>query len=61
MFISHESKFITDSKEKAELFNSFFTNQCSLLKNTSLLPTNCENLTNNPCLTLPLLTMTLGK
>ena len=28
----HENRFITDFKEKAELFNSFFSNQCSLLK-----------------------------
>ena len=36
----HENRFITDFKEKAELFNSFFSNQCSLLKNCSKLPTN---------------------
>ena len=28
-----------------ELFNSFFVNKCSLIKNTSELPTNCESLT----------------
>ena len=28
----HENRFITDFKEKAELFNSFFSSQCSLLK-----------------------------
>ena len=28
-----------------ELFNSFFANKCSLIKNTSELPTNCESLT----------------
>ena len=36
----HENRFITDFKEKAELFNSLFSNQCSLLKNCSKLPTN---------------------
>ena len=36
----HENRFITDFKEKAELFNSFFLNQCSLLNNCSKLPTN---------------------
>ena len=36
----YENHFITDFKEKAELFNSFFSNQCSLLKNCSKLPTN---------------------
>ena len=44
--IFHENKFITDFREKAELFNSFFANQCSLIKNTSVLPTNCESLTD---------------
>ena len=31
---------ITDFKEKVELFKSFFSNQCSLLKKCSKLPTN---------------------
>ena len=26
--IFHENKFITDFREKAELFNAFFVNQC---------------------------------
>ena len=30
--------FITDFKEKAELFNYFFSKQCSLLANHSKLP-----------------------
>ena len=44
--IFSENKFVTDFREKAELFNSLFVNQCSLIKNTSVLPTNCENLTD---------------
>ena len=36
----HENCFITDSKEKVELLNSFFSNQSSLLNNCSKLPTN---------------------
>ena len=44
--IFHDNKFITDFREKAELFNSFFTNQCSLITNTSELLTNCESLTD---------------
>ena len=42
----HENKLITDFKEKAELFNHFFVNQCSLLSNNSVLPTNLPQLTN---------------
>ena len=34
----HNNKFVTDFKEKAELFNSFFAKQCSLIKNESKLP-----------------------
>ena len=33
-------------REKAELFNFLFANQCLLIKNTSVLPTNYENLTD---------------
>ena len=33
------NRFITDFKEKAELFNSLFSNQCSLLNNCSKLLT----------------------
>ena len=32
--------FITDFCQKAELFNSFFAEQCSILLNSSKLPTN---------------------
>ena len=34
----HNNKFITDFKEKAELFISFFRKQCLLTKNNSKLP-----------------------
>ena len=40
--IFHENRFITDFREKAELFNSFFANQCSLITNCSVLPTDYE-------------------
>ena len=42
----HENRFITYFKEKAELFISFFSNQCSLLKNCSKLPTNLRYVTD---------------
>ena len=34
----HNGKFIMDFKEKTELFNDFFTRQCSLVNNNSKLP-----------------------
>ena len=42
----HENKFITDFKEKAGSFNHFFVNQCSLLSNNSVLPTDLPQITN---------------
>ena len=42
----HNNKFVTDFKEKAELFNSFFAKQCSLIKNESKLPPRLHFLTN---------------
>ena len=36
----HNSNFITNFCQKAELFNSFFAEQCSILLNSSKLPTN---------------------
>ena len=41
----HENKFVTDFKEKAELFNAFFAKQCSLIDNNSSLPKNLIYLT----------------
>ena len=45
--ILHESKFITNFKEKAELFNSFFAKQCSILDTGSTLPPSLYRYTNN--------------
>ena len=42
-----ENRFITDFKEKAELFNSFFAKQCSLIRNDSELLTSLTFYTNN--------------
>ena len=33
----HQNRYITKYKDKAELFNNFFANQCSLIKNSSVL------------------------
>ena len=36
----HDNKFITDFKEKTELFNSFISKQCPIINNGSKLPSN---------------------
>ena len=41
----YNNKFVTGVKEKAELFNSFFSKQCSLIKNGSKLPPRLHFLT----------------
>ena len=42
----YEIHFTTDFKEKAELFNCFFSQQCSLISNNSSLPTNVRYITD---------------
>ena len=42
----HEIKSIGNFKEKAELFNTFFANKCTVLDNSSVLPNNLVKLTN---------------
>ena len=42
----HENCFQTDFKEKTELFNSFFSDQCFLLNNCSKLSTNPRYVTH---------------
>ena len=36
--LCENNEYITNFKKKAELFNSFFANQCSLISNNSQLP-----------------------
>ena len=43
----HENKFVTDFKEKAEIFNPHFATQCSLISNSSKLPSYIRYLTDN--------------
>ena len=52
------NEYITDFKEKAELFISFFANQCSLINDNSQLPPTLSYKTNesNPQLKLTMMT-----
>ena len=46
----HLDKFITDSREKSTLFDSFFASQCTVLDTGSQLPFICaitENILDN--------------
>ena len=45
--ILHNNAFVTDFKKKAELFNSYFANQCTLINSNSTLPLNVQYLTDN--------------
>ena len=36
----HQNKYVTDFKKKAELFSCFFAKQCSVINNSSELPSN---------------------
>ena len=40
-----DDKHVTDIKTKANIFNEYFAEQCTLLKNKSLLPSNQTFLT----------------
>ena len=48
----HENEYVTDFKKKAELFNSFFAKQCSLISNSSELPLNLHYTTEKRLNTL---------
>ena len=43
----HENKLVIDFREKAELFNSFFPKQCSLISSDSSLPSEIIKKTDN--------------
>ena len=44
--IFHDNKFITDCSKKADLFNSFFAKQCSIIENNSVLPSSTNPITD---------------
>ena len=50
--LPHQGKFVTDFKEKANIFNNFFTNQCSVLSNNSYLPVTLTKKIHEPLSTI---------
>ena len=48
----HENEFATNFKKKAELFNSFFARQCSLIINNTKLPSRLYYFTKKPLSTI---------
>ena len=48
--IFHDNKFITDFKQKAEIFNSHFSKQCTPLINNSKISSECPRKSNLPLL-----------
>ena len=43
----HQGKYVIDFKKKAELFNSFFAKQCSIIQNSSKLLLTLNTKTEN--------------
>ena len=44
--ILHNNAFVTDFKKTAELFNSYFADQCTLINSNSTLPVSVQYLTD---------------
>ena len=42
-----DGKFVTDIKTKEKIFNEYFAEQCTLLKNSNVLPINQTFLTQS--------------
>ena len=43
----NNNRYVTDFKEKCQIFNSYFSEQCTLLKNICTLPNICSKHANN--------------
>ena len=44
--VFHDNKFVTDFGKKANLFNSFFAKQCSIIENNSVLSSSTIPITD---------------
>ena len=45
--IFHYNKFITNFSKKADLFNSVFAKQCSIIENNNVLPSSTNTITDH--------------
>ena len=61
IIIAYANRFITDFKEKAELFHSFFSEKCSLISNNSSLPSSISYTTEKRLSTVALSVEAIGK
>ena len=57
----YENRFITDFKEKAELFSFFFSKKCSLIPNNSSLPADVNYITDKRLSTVTFSAKAIGK
>ena len=57
----YENRFITDFKEKAQLFNFFFSKQCSLIPNNSPFPADVNYITVKRLSTVTFSAKDIGK
>ena len=57
----YENRFITDFKETAQLFNIFFSKQCSLIPNNSSLPADVNYITDKRLSAVTFLVREIGK
>ena len=57
----YENRFITNFKEKAQLFNIFFSKQCSLIPNNSSLPADVNYITDKRLSTVTFSARDIGK
>ena len=57
----YENRFITDFKEKAQLFNIFFSKHCSVIPNNSSLPADVNYITDKRLSTVTFSARDIGK
>ena len=59
--VLHNNKFISNFRDKAELFNNFFAQQCSLISNASEIPARLNIKTTQTLLSIPVTRADIAK